>query len=113
MVFNCRSLLNAAADLAALRQLRSPFAIRDANSEQRQKYMKNLLLLWTSARISRYGPRLMIVMIFVTQNNFSNGPGIFDRLLGHWILLVQYIDDWGAYIVTKKKDDLVISWKRH
>ena len=24
----------------------------------------------------------MIVMIFVTQNNFSNGPGISDRLLG-------------------------------
>ena len=24
----------------------------------------------------------MIVMIFVTQNNFQNGPGISDRLLG-------------------------------
>ena len=24
----------------------------------------------------------MIVMIFVTQNNFENGPGISDRLLG-------------------------------
>ena len=49
MVFNCRSLLNAAADLAALRRLRSPFAIRDANSKQRQKYMKqNHLLLWIS-----------------------------------------------------------------
>ena len=26
----------------------------------------------------------MIVMIFVTQNNFQNGPGIFDRLLGFY-----------------------------
>ena len=25
---------------------------------------------------------LAIVMIFVTQNNFLNGPGILDRLLG-------------------------------
>ena len=33
--------------------------------------MKNLLLLRTSAGISRYGPRLMIVMIFVTQITFQ------------------------------------------
>ena len=32
-VFNCRSLFNEAAYLAALRRLRSPFAIRDADSE--------------------------------------------------------------------------------
>ena len=36
----------------------------------RQKYMKqNHLLLQISAAIGRYGPHLMIVMIFVTQNN--------------------------------------------
>ena len=33
-VFNCRSLFNEAACLAALRRLRSPFAIHDANSKQ-------------------------------------------------------------------------------
>ena len=32
-VFNCRSLFNEAAYLAALRPLRSPFAIRDADSK--------------------------------------------------------------------------------
>ena len=36
------------------------------------------------AVIGRYGPHLMIVMIFVTQNNFKNGPGISDRLLGFY-----------------------------
>ena len=30
----------------------------------------------------RYGPHLMIVMTFVTPNNFQNGPGISNRLLG-------------------------------
>ena len=34
VVFNCRSLINEAAYLAALRRLRSPFAIRDADSKQ-------------------------------------------------------------------------------
>ena len=34
MVFNCRSLFNEAAYLAALRRLRSPFAIGDADSKQ-------------------------------------------------------------------------------
>ena len=34
MVFNCRSLFNEAAYLAALRRLRSPFAVRDADSKQ-------------------------------------------------------------------------------
>ena len=33
-VFNCRSLFNEAAYLAALRRLRSPFAVRDADSTQ-------------------------------------------------------------------------------
>ena len=38
---------------------------------QRQKYMKKThLLLRIFAVISRYGSHLMIVMIFVTQNNF-------------------------------------------
>ena len=32
--------------------------------------------------IGRYGPHLMIVMTVLTQNNFENGPGISDRLLG-------------------------------
>ena len=94
MVFNCRSLFNEAAYLAALRRLRSPFAIRDLQSvqsvtptrnNQRQKYMmkKTHLLLRILAVIGRYGPHLMIV-IFVTQNNFLNGPGISDCLLGFY-----------------------------
>ena len=73
MVINCRSLFNEASYLAALRRLRSPFAIRDADSKQsktkiydKQKYEKNHLLLRISAVIGRYGPHLMIV----TQNNF-------------------------------------------
>ena len=42
-------------------------------NNQRQKYMeKNHILLRILAVIGRYGPHLMIVMIFVTQieNNF-------------------------------------------
>ena len=72
VVFNCRSLFNEAAYLAALRQLRSPFAIRDANSKQSKTkiYVKTHLLLRISAVFGRYGPHLMIAMIFVTQNNF-------------------------------------------
>ena len=56
-VFNCRSLLNKAAYLAALRRLRSPFAIRDANSKQSKTkiYETNRLLLRISAVIGRYG----------------------------------------------------------
>ncbi len=38
---------------------------------QRQKYMNKIhLLLRILAVIGRYGSHLMIVMIFVTQNNF-------------------------------------------
>ena len=72
VVFNCRSLFNEAAYLAALRRFRSPFAIRDADSKQSKTkiYEKNHLLLQISAVIGRYGPHLMTVMIFVTQNNF-------------------------------------------
>ena len=74
VVFNCRSLFNEAAYLAALRRLRSPFAIRDANAKQSKTKIyggeKTHLLLRISAVIGRYGPHLMIVMIFVTQNNF-------------------------------------------
>ena len=71
MVFNCRSLFNEAAYLAALRWLRYPFAIRDANSKQSKTkiYEKTYLLLRISAVTGRYGPHLMIVVIFVTQNN--------------------------------------------
>ena len=59
-------------NLAALHWLRSPYAIRDANSKQSNTkiYEKTYLLLWISAVIGRYEPHLMIVVIFVTQNNF-------------------------------------------
>ena len=41
-------------------------------NNQRQKYMKEThLFLQILAVIGRYGPHLMIVMIFVTQNNFK------------------------------------------
>ena len=71
-VFNCRSLFNEAAYLAALRRLRSPVAIRDADSKQSKTkiYEDNYLLLRISAVFGRFGPHLMIVMIFVTPNNF-------------------------------------------
>ena len=86
MVFNCRSLFDEAAYLAALRWLCSPFAVRDADSKQSKTkiYEKNHLLLQILAVIGRYGPHLMIVMIFVTQNNFLNGPGISNCLLGFY-----------------------------
>ena len=76
VVFNCRSLFNEAAclALAALRRLRSPFAIRDANAKQSKTKIyggeKTHLLLRISAVIGRYGSHLMIAVIFVTQNNF-------------------------------------------
>ena len=72
MVFNCHSLFNEAAHLAAPRWLHSPFAIRDTNSKQSKTkiYEKNYLLLGISAVIGTYGLHLMNVMIFVTQNNF-------------------------------------------
>ena len=41
---------------------------------------KTHLLLRILGVIGRYGPNLMIVAIFVTQNNFKNGPEISDRL---------------------------------
>ena len=60
-VFNCHSLFNKAAYLAALRRLCSPFASRDTDSEQSKTkiYEKNHLLLWISAVIGRYGPHLL------------------------------------------------------
>ena len=42
----------------------------------------------------------MIVMIFLTQNNFLNGPGISDRLLGFYrtrltvTLTGQQVSSW-------------------
>ena len=38
-------------------------------------YEKTHLLLRILAVIGRYGPHLVIVMLSVTQNNFSNAPG--------------------------------------
>ena len=94
MLFNCRSLFSEATYLAALRRLRSPFAIHNANTKQSKTkmYEKNHLLLLISAVIDRYRPHLMIVIIFVTQNNFSNGPGISNRLLGFYrkLLFIDY-----------------------
>ena len=65
-VFNCCSLFNEAAYLAA-------FAISDANLKQSKtkNYEKNHLLLQILAVLSRYGPHLMIVMIFVTKITFK------------------------------------------
>ena len=40
------------------------------NQRQNTKKKKTHLLLRILAVIGRYGPHLMIVMIFVTQNNF-------------------------------------------
>ena len=88
MVFNCHSLFNEVAYLAALCRLRSRFAICDANLKplKTKIYEKTCLLLWILAVsvIGRFGPHLTIVMKFVTQNNFKNGPGISDCLLGFY-----------------------------
>ena len=83
MAFSCHSLFNEAAYLAALCRLCLPFAICDANSKQSKKKIieKTHLLLQITAVIGRYGPHLMI---FVTQNNFLNGPRISDHLLGFY-----------------------------
>ena len=53
VVLNCRSLFSEAAYLAALHQLRSPFAIREADSKQSKTkiYEENHLLLQISAVI--------------------------------------------------------------
>ena len=72
VVFDCRSLFNEAAYLAALRRLRSPFAKsrRDVNSKWQSKtkiYEKTHLLLRILVDIRT---SWKIVMIFVTQNNF-------------------------------------------
>ena len=57
-------------------------------NNQRQKYvLKTHLLLWILAVIGGFEPYLTIVMIFVTQNNFKNGTGISNRLLGFSLLL--------------------------
>ena len=52
--------------------------------EKNKTNKKTYLLLRILAVIGRFGPHLMIVMIFVTQNNFKNGPGISDRLLAFY-----------------------------
>ena len=59
--------------------------------KKKKKGKKLTCLLRILAVIGRYGPHLMIV-IFVTQNNFQNGPGISDRLLGFYptFLLAVY-----------------------
>ena len=46
------------------------------------KSARSLLSLLLAVIAGRYhGPRLMIAMIFMTQNNFKNRPVISDRLL--------------------------------
>ena len=54
-----------------------------------KKIWKTHLLLRILAVIGRYGSHLMIVRIFLTSNNFLNGPGISDRLLGFYYGLVH------------------------
>ena len=53
----------------------------DSKRSKTKIYDKTHLLLRILAVIGRYGSNLMVVMMFVTQNNFLNGPGISDRLL--------------------------------
>ena len=115
MVFNCRSLFNEAAYLAALRRLRSPFAIRDADSKQSKTkiYEKSHLLLRILAVIGRFGPHLTVVMIFVTQRNFSNGPGISDRLLGFYprggsLLTGTEVTEGGGGVAVPKHNTVTI-----
>ena len=104
-VFNCRSWFNEAAYLAALRRLRSPFAIRDwrrLETIKDENIWNNHLLLRISAVIGRCGPHLMIVVIFVTQNNFFwNGPGISNHFLGfyHDFLSLYFVFDFLLFFI--------------
>ena len=91
LFFNCHSLFNEAAYLAAFRRLRSPFAIHDANSKQSKTKIyekKNHLLLRIWAVIGRYRLHLMIVnvIIFVTQNNFKSVKRSRNFRPSPWIL---------------------------
>ena len=56
---------------------------RQQQQQQQNENEKNSHLR-ILAVIGRYGSHLMIMMIFVTQNNFLNGPGFSDRLLGFY-----------------------------
>ena len=72
--------------------------------ETKTKIYEKNLLLQILAVIGRYGPHLMIVMIFVTQNNFLNVPGISDHLFGFYqtntyIYMIANNND-----ITKKKE---------
>ena len=106
MVFKCRSLFNEATYLAALSQLHSPFAILEANSKQLKTkiYEKNHLLLQITAVIGRYGPHLMIVMIFVTQNNLKRSRNF---QLFPWILPFSVISFW-IFVLTHL--ELTLYW---
>ena len=61
---------------------------RAVQTEVSHSVTKTRLLLRILAVIGRYGSLLMIVVIFVTQNNFENGPGISDLLLGFYRCLI-------------------------
>ena len=58
-----------------------------------KKTKQKKLHLQISTVIGIYGPHLMIVIIFLTQNSFQNGPGISDRLLGFYrtVHCVRYL----------------------
>ena len=54
----------------------------------------------------------MIVMIFLTQNKFLNGPGISDRLLGFYPLFIPCIPffhlpviKWGHFCLAPECGD--------
>ena len=53
-------------------------------TDSKQSKSKHFLLQ-ILAVIGRYGFHLMIVMIFVTQNNLKNGPVIPNHLLGFYL----------------------------
>ena len=90
VVFNCRSLFN---ETAVLRRLRSPFAIRDADTKQSKTkiYEQKSPFVADFGCIGIYGPHLMIVMILLwpakitfywkRSKNFRSSPWILPNLV--------------------------------
>ena len=94
--------------------------IFERKKRRKKRRRKTHLLLRLLAVLSRDGPHLTTVMIFVTQNNFKNGPGISDHLLGfyrteenvvthlHWatlcrLLVGQPLQTWAAERVEARQ----------
>ena len=69
-------------------KLKEQHALTWNNQNSKTIFFLTHLLLQFLAVISRFGPHWTIV-IFVTQNNFKNGPGISNPLLGFYPIFLS------------------------